>query len=286
LNACLIANPAAHGIVLEPIPNEPYFATVDRAHDIDVKLAAKLAEIPVADFVALNPGFSRPLIRSTGGSRIVLPADKVETFHENLEKHEDRSLVSWKTYTPGRGDTLEGIARQHGLTLGQLREVNGIHPRTRQVPKLLVVPFQREPNDSALAVVLSDNIRNRVRGAHLTRFNPILKEGMCRTLTESGFPCDMPLDANSIRHLARFLNARLIIEGNVIPRGQDSVLIIARLVEASGATPQSATATMTVVRSRAGSMRHRVTRQVRARSASTIEHSTPTASLTSRLTTQ
>jgi len=138
----LIANPAAYGIVLDPIPNEPYFATIDKAHDIDVKLAAKLAEIPVADFVALNPGFSRPLIRSAGGSRIVLPADKVETFHENLEKHEDQSLVSWKTYTPTRGDTLEGIARQHGLTLGQLREVNGIHPRTRQVPKLLVVPIK------------------------------------------------------------------------------------------------------------------------------------------------
>ncbi len=138
----LIANPAAYGIVLEPIPNEPYFATVNKTRDIDVQLAAKLAEIPVGEFIALNPGFSRPLIRSAVASRIVLPADKVETFHENLEKFGDESLVSWKTYTPKRGDTLEGIARQHGLTLGQLREVNGIHPRSRQLPALLVVPIK------------------------------------------------------------------------------------------------------------------------------------------------
>jgi membrane-bound lytic murein transglycosylase D len=138
----LIANPAAHGITLAPIPNEPYFATVTKTRDIDVMLAAQLAEMPLEEFVALNPGFSRPVIRTAVAARIVLPADKVETFHDNLEKLEDRELVSWKTYKPGRGDTLESIARKHGLTLGQLREVNGIHPRSRRVPNLLVVPIE------------------------------------------------------------------------------------------------------------------------------------------------
>ena len=138
----LIANPAAHGITLAPIPNEPYFATVTKTRDIDVMLAAQLAEMPLEEFVALNPGFSRPLIRAAVAARIVLPADKVETFHDNLEKLEDRDLVSWKTYKPRRGDTLESIARQHELTLGQLREVNGIPPRSRRVPELLVVPIE------------------------------------------------------------------------------------------------------------------------------------------------
>jgi membrane-bound lytic murein transglycosylase D len=138
----LIANPQAYGVTLAPIPNEPYFATVTKTRDIDVLLAAKLAEMPVDEFVALNPGFSRPLIRTSVAPRIVLPADKVETFHENLEKYEDRSLVSWKTYVPQRGENLEAIARKHGLTLGQLKEVNGIGPRSRQVPGLLVVPIK------------------------------------------------------------------------------------------------------------------------------------------------
>ncbi|MEX2241937.1 MAG: transglycosylase SLT domain-containing protein [Burkholderiales bacterium] len=138
----LIASPAAHGITLAPIPNEPYFATVTKTRDIDVMLAAQLAEMPLEEFVALNPGFSRPLIRAAVAARIVLPADKVETFHDNLEKLEDRDLVSWKTYKPRRGDTLESIARQHELTLGQLREVNGISPRSRRVPELLVVPIE------------------------------------------------------------------------------------------------------------------------------------------------
>jgi membrane-bound lytic murein transglycosylase D len=138
----LILNPQAYGVTLEPIPNEPYFATVTSAEDIDVLLAAKLAEMPVEEFIALNPGFSRPLIRSSVAARIVLPADKVDVYHENLEKYEDRSLVSWKTYVPQRGENLEAIAKKHGLSVAQLKEVNGIGARTRTVPGLLVVPIK------------------------------------------------------------------------------------------------------------------------------------------------
>jgi membrane-bound lytic murein transglycosylase D len=136
----IIANPGPLGVALDPIPNQPYFATYTKLRDIDVRLAAKLAEMPVEQFIALNPGFSRPIIRASVTPRIVLPADKVDVFHDNLAKHDAKALVSWKTYHPKRGETFESIAKKAGMTLGQLREVNGIAPRTRTVPSLLVVP--------------------------------------------------------------------------------------------------------------------------------------------------
>jgi membrane-bound lytic murein transglycosylase D len=136
----LVLNPQAFGIQLDPIPNEPYFTTVTKTRDIDVQLAAKLAEMTVEEFVALNPGFSRPLIRASVTPRIVLPADKVEVFHENLTRHDENSLVSWKTYQPGRGEKLEAIAKKFGLSAAQLREVNGIAPRARALPAVMVVP--------------------------------------------------------------------------------------------------------------------------------------------------
>jgi len=94
----------------------------------------------VDQFVALNPGFSRPLIRASVTPRIVLPADKVDVFHENLEKLDEKSLVSWKTYYPKKGESLEAIAKQHGMTVSHLKEVNGISVRSRSVPTLIVVP--------------------------------------------------------------------------------------------------------------------------------------------------
>jgi membrane-bound lytic murein transglycosylase D len=136
----IIANPKPFGIDLDPIPNQPYFAEYKGTRDIDVQLAAKLAEMPVDEFVALNPGFSRPLIRAAVTPRIVLPADKIDVFHDNLAKLEDGSLVSWKSYTPKKGETLESIAKKYGMSVAQLKEVNGIAARTRIVPGLLVVP--------------------------------------------------------------------------------------------------------------------------------------------------
>ncbi len=136
----ILANPAAFGIGLEPIPNQVYFTSVTRTRDIDVRLAAKLAEMPVEEFIALNPGFSRPMIRADLTPRIVLPADRVEIFHQNLTKYDDKSLVSWQTYQPKKGDTLDAIAKRFGVGVAQLMEVNGIGPRARAMPTTIVVP--------------------------------------------------------------------------------------------------------------------------------------------------
>jgi membrane-bound lytic murein transglycosylase D len=140
----IIRDPKPFGIDLSPIPNQPYFTSFEEVRDMDVQLAAKLAEMPVAEFIALNPAFSRPIIRAADTPRIILPADKIDVFHANLEKHQ-KSLVSWKTYQPKKGDTLDSIAKRHGMTLAQLKEVNGISPRSRGLPRLLVVPVEKAP---------------------------------------------------------------------------------------------------------------------------------------------
>ena len=136
----IIANPEPFGIDISPIPNQPYFATVTKLRDIDVQLAARLAEMPVEEFIALNPGFSRPVIRASVTPRIVLPADKVDVFHDNLEQRGEKSLVSWKTYHPKPEETFDSIAKKHAMSVAQLKEVNGIAARQKQVPRLLVVP--------------------------------------------------------------------------------------------------------------------------------------------------
>jgi len=144
----IIANPQPFGIELDPIPNTPYFATITKTHDIDVQLAAKLAEMPVEEFMALNPGFNRPLIPVSVNSRIVLPADRVEVFRANLQKHDEKALVSWQAYEPRKGDTVESLAKKFGMSVAQLKEVNGIGPKTRALPATIVVPINGGAIDS------------------------------------------------------------------------------------------------------------------------------------------
>jgi len=137
----IISNPEPFGIVLDPIPNRPYFATVARSADIDVQLAAKLAEMPVEEFIELNPGFNRPLLRAEASPRLVLPADRVERFHANLSKHSGDTAVHWQVYHPRRGESLKAVALKYKVPVARLKSVNGIRSRAQAAPTLLVVPL-------------------------------------------------------------------------------------------------------------------------------------------------
>jgi membrane-bound lytic murein transglycosylase D len=136
----IVANPAAAGVALDPIPNAPYFVTVMLTRDIDLKVAAKLAEMPVDELVALNPAHNRPVVSAAVAPELVLPADRAEVFLMNLEGHVT-PLSSWQVYTFKPGDRLEKIAGDHGISVERLRAVNGIRSRATPVAgQQLLVP--------------------------------------------------------------------------------------------------------------------------------------------------
>lgn len=121
-------------------------------------------------------------------------------------------------------------------------------PRTAapDAPKLLVAPLQRDPQDSALSLLVADGVRDRLRSNHLDKFNTIPRNIMNENLVQSGFPVDVPLESRVVRDLVRFLNARYVIEGTMQRKAGDSVQIIARLSEGSGQEPQTVTRSVTL----------------------------------------
>ncbi len=147
------------------------------------------------------------------------------------------------------GSVALALAAWPAPAQAQLARQRGPDPNA---PKLMVVPFQREGGDSALAVTIADGARDRIANAIPYRFNVIAKGPMNENLAGSGFPVDVPLEISTVRQLARFLNARAVLEGNILRRPGDSVLVIARLGEVVGPNPQSATAVTVVPRARAG----------------------------------
>jgi membrane-bound lytic murein transglycosylase D len=120
----IVLSPAAYGIEIDSIPDEPYFTTVQAPARIDVKVAAKLAGMTEEEFVALNPAHNKPVaVADAGTNTLVLPLDKADTFLENLEAY-DKPLVTWTTYHARRFESIDAIARRHGLTGAQLRSAN------------------------------------------------------------------------------------------------------------------------------------------------------------------
>ena len=145
----LISDPASFGLALRPIPNQPYFAPVVMARHIDVKLAAKMADISIEEFIALNPAHNRPVILQQNADVLLLPVDKVAVFRTNLEQYSD-SLVSWQAYRVKKGERLDKLASRFGLSVEKLCAVNGlsVHAKVRPGQELLV-PLNGENADSA-----------------------------------------------------------------------------------------------------------------------------------------
>jgi membrane-bound lytic murein transglycosylase D len=136
----LVSNPDAYGITLPEVPNQPYFVSVTKVRDIDVTTAAKLAEMPVEQFRALNPSFNRPVILGATKPEILLPAERVDTFLKNLESY-DKPLSTWMTYTVGKTERPAAIAARFGISEVALRDANRIPPKMRIRPgSTLLVP--------------------------------------------------------------------------------------------------------------------------------------------------
>ncbi|MDZ4201549.1 MAG: transglycosylase SLT domain-containing protein [Gallionella sp.] len=140
----IVANPASFGLVLQNIPNEPYFTAVSTAKHIDVKLAAELADISMEEFIALNPAHNRPVILQDNSDLILLPINKVETFRANLENY-DKPLVSWQAYQPKQGERLDNLAPRFGLSVERLKSVNGLSGNISSGQTLLVPINGEEP---------------------------------------------------------------------------------------------------------------------------------------------
>ena len=144
----IVSNPEKFGLALQSVPNQPYFTAVTTARHIDVKLAAKLADISLEEFIALNPAHNRPVILQENADVLLLPVDKAETFRANLESYNE-PLVSWQAYRSKKGERLDKVAPRFGLSVARLKSINGLSPRAKlSNGQSLLVPLNGEGADN------------------------------------------------------------------------------------------------------------------------------------------
>ena len=125
----IVSQPELYNSKLPIIENHPYFQSVTIDRDIDVALAAKLAEVPLDDFKALNPSINRPVILAAGTPQILLPWDNAEVFVSNLQAYTGGRLASWTAWVAPTTMNPADAAKRVGMSEAELRSVNAVPPR-------------------------------------------------------------------------------------------------------------------------------------------------------------
>ncbi|HJV80149.1 transglycosylase SLT domain-containing protein [Noviherbaspirillum sp.] len=156
----IIASPAEYGIMLPKVENQPYFVTIGKTRDIDIKVAAQLAELSIDEFKALNPQFNRPVITGSSDTQILLPQSNAEKFKSNLAKW-GHALSSWTAHkvTSAR-ERIETIAKKFGTTPEVIREANHIPPKMLlKAGSTVLVPKPEHAPEKDIAPEIVDNAR-------------------------------------------------------------------------------------------------------------------------------
>ena len=125
----IVFQPEVFQSKLPLIENHPYFQSVTLRRDMDVVVAARLAEVSMQDFKALNPSINRPVILAAGTPQILLPWDNAEIFQSNLESFGGGRLASWTVWIAPVTMNPTEAARRVGMSEADFREVNNISGR-------------------------------------------------------------------------------------------------------------------------------------------------------------
>ena len=147
----IVAQPELFHFELPYVANELHFVSVDAPIGVDLATAARLSDMPLDEFLALNPGFNRPAVTLPGQS-FVVPADRASQLQEGLAELDEED-GSWRIHRLAKGETLQALAARHGISHAQLLKLNGLASGSQPAPGYaLLVPDGVDP-DGALEVV-------------------------------------------------------------------------------------------------------------------------------------
>jgi len=160
--SAIIANPERYGVELPQIPNQPQFAIIETQGQIDLGVAAKMADTSVDELARLNAGLNRLATPPEGPHRLLIPVHEALGFQNALAELPDEQRLQRSRYQVKPGDTLSGIASAHGITVAALKSANDLKRSRIRAGQHLIVPHY--PSALALAPVSKPRLpHSRVR---------------------------------------------------------------------------------------------------------------------------
>lgn len=147
----IVSDPARYGVQLADIPNAPYFTRVETKSQIDLGVAAKLANLDIDELHRINPGHTRWATDPEGPHYLFVPVDKKELLEVALTNLPENERVQWRRHEIARGDTLHQVARRYGVTTEALKTANNLHGNALRVGQDLLIPLSERSFPAAVS---------------------------------------------------------------------------------------------------------------------------------------
>ena len=136
----IFGNPKLYGLEILPVSNELSYEIVEINGQIDLALAADLADITINKLYQLNPAFNRWATAPNGPHRLLLPKDKSEQFKLALLEVPAEKRINWVRHKIKTGETLSQISRRYRTTTALIKKVNKIRGTQIRAGKYLTIP--------------------------------------------------------------------------------------------------------------------------------------------------
>ncbi|WP_026145573.1 LysM peptidoglycan-binding domain-containing protein [Pseudomonas asplenii] len=214
----VVMSPEAYGVNLNPIANEPYFASVEVNQPLDLSRVAALAEIDEDEMIQLNPAYKQKATLD-GPQHLLVPSSKAQLLTTSLSNLKPEELVSMRPKKPvfenvasngpaslsrrykvRNGDSLSSIAKANKVDVKELQRWNKLSGHKLKVGQTLVMQdnvrapvskksaapttYKVQKGDSLYIVAKRFNVEMQ----HLKRLNPrtgqALKPGQILTVAQ------------------------------------------------------------------------------------------------------
>ena len=134
--AAIISHPEKYHFHLPDIPYLPYFQTIRLKGQFDLSYIARIADIPYAEFIQLNPGYNRWVTAPMQSVNLLIPMNRVEKLYQNLAHALGTKLQPVTTkkmfykiiHIVQPGESYESLKIKYGISKEDVQKWNAINP--------------------------------------------------------------------------------------------------------------------------------------------------------------
>lgn len=141
----IVRDPGKYGLALPEVRDEAQFAIADTGGQLDLALAAELANIDLDLLYSFNAGNNRWATDPKGPHRLLVPIEAAADFAAALATVPESERIRWQRHKVRNGEAISQIADHYGTTSATIRSANKLRNNTIRAGSYLMIPVASKP---------------------------------------------------------------------------------------------------------------------------------------------